>query len=468
MVKILPPAIVILGAACCLAQSNFRQWEAYGGGSDNIHYSSLKQITTGNVQKLKVAWTFDSGDAFQGSDIEANPIVVDGVMFAVTPKLRVVALDPQTGKQIWSFDALNGGRPTHKTRGVSYWREGNQSRILFSVEHELLSIDAQTGKLDPAFGKKGRVDMREAFDRPADQISISVRSPGVIYRDLIILGSTVSERLPSTPGDIRAYDVRTGKLRWTFHTIPHPGEVGYDTWPPDAWKTSGGANSWGGLAADLKRGLVYVPTGSAAFDFYGADRHGDNLFANSIICLDAATGKRKWHYQTVKHDVWDMDFPAAPALVTVRQKGKLVDAVAVPGKDGYVWVLNRETGESLFPVEERAFPASKVDGELLARSQKIPLKPAPFVRQEFNEGTVTRRSEAAHEAVLKQLNELDHGGRFLPPSMKGAVVFPGFAGGAEWGGGAYDPETHFFYVNANEIAYIVRLLHNHPRSILLI
>jgi quinoprotein glucose dehydrogenase len=451
-------AILTLSAVCCLAQSDFRGWPVYGGSSENIHYSSLKQINTTNVQKLKVAWVYESGDAYPGSDIEANPIVVDGVLFAITPKLRVVALQADSGKQIWSFDPLNGGRPTHKSRGLTYWKDGDQARIFFAVEHELLSINATTGELDSAFGKKGRVDMREAFDRPLDQVVVSVRNPGVIYRDLIVLGSTVSERLPSTPGDIRAYDVRTGKLRWTFHTIPRPGEIGHETWPPDAWKTSGGANNWAGLAVDVKRGFVYVPTGSAAFDFYGADRHGDNLFANSVICLDAATGKRKWHYQAVKHDVWDMDFPTAPLLVTVRHKGRLVDAVAQAGKDGYVYVLNRETGESLFPIEDRSVPVSTVDGELLARSQKIPLKPAPFVRQEFTEETVTRRTEAAHDAVLQQLRGMDHGPRFTPPSTRGTVVFPGFAGGAEWGGGAYDPETHIYYINANEIAYILRLL----------
>ena len=456
--------LILLWSVSCFGQSNFRGWEFYGGSPENIHYSSLQQINATNVQKLRVAWTFDSGDAFPGSDIECNPIVVDGVLFATTPKLRLVALQADTGKQIWSFDPLNGGRPTHKIRGLTYWKDGGQSRIFFAVDHELLSVDAKTGKLDLTFGKNGRVDLREAFDRPASEMVISVRTPGVIYKDLLILGSTVAEMLPATPGDIRAYDVHTGKLRWTFHTIPHPGEFGYETWPPDAWKTSGGANSWGGVVLDAKRGFVYVPTGSAAFDFYGADRHGDNLFANSLICLDASTGKRKWHYQAVKHDVWDMDFPTAPLLVTVRHNGKLVDAVAEPGKDGYVYVLNRDTGESLFPVEERAAPASTVDGELLAKSQKIPLKPAPFVRQEFTEETVTRRTEAAHDAVLKELRELDHGGRFIPPSTKGTVVFPGFAGGAEWGGGAYDPETHLYYINANEIAYIIRLLPYSPST----
>jgi quinoprotein glucose dehydrogenase len=447
-------AVALAVALGCSGQTGYSGWEASGGTYADLHYSSLKQINTGNVQQL----TYDSGDAYPDSGIECNPIIAGGVLYATTPKLHVAALDAATGKQLWTFDPLDGARPTHKNRGLTYWTDGKQARIFHQVGPILMSIDAKTGKLDMSFGDNGKVDLRNAFDRPASEIEITVRSPGMIYKDLLILGSTVSEWIPSAPGDIRAYDVHTGKLRWTFHTIPHPGEKGYETWPPDAWKTSGGANNWGGMALDEKRGAVYVPTGAAAFDFFGIDRHGDNLFANSIICLDAATGKLKWYYQTVRHDVWDMDLPAAPVLVTVRNQGKLVDAVAAASKDGYLYVLNRDTGESLFPTEERAVPASKIEGELLAKTQRVPLKPAPFARQEFNEDTVTRRTPEAHDAVLKALRELDHGGMFLPPTEHGTLVFPGFAGGAEWGAGAFDPETHLFYVNSNEIAFVLKLV----------
>jgi quinoprotein glucose dehydrogenase len=450
--------LMTLSVLCCAGQTAYRGWEVSGETPDDFHYSSLKQINTRNVRNLKMAWVFDSGDAYPGSGIECNPIVVEGVMYITTPKLHVVALDAASGKQIWMFDPLNGRRPTHKNRGLTYWTDGKQARIFHSAEHELMSIDANTGKLDPSFGHGGRVDMRTAYDRPVSEIVLTLRSPGVVYRDLLIVGSTVSEWLPSTPGDIRAYDVRTGKVRWTFHTIPHPGEPGYETWPPGAWKTSGGANNWGGMAVDLKRGTVFVPTGSAAFDFFGPDRHGDNLYANTLLCLDAGTGKLKWHYQSVRHDVWDMDLPTAPVLANVSSKGKSVDAVVQAGKDGYVYVLNRDTGESLFPVEERAVPASSIPGEQLAKMQKFPLKPLPFARQEFTEDTVTRRTPEAHEAVLKELRELQHGGRFLPPTTTGTLVFPGFAGGAEWGAGAFDPETHFYYVNANEIAHVLKLV----------
>ncbi len=440
------------------AADPYRGWKAFGGGPGNIHYSSLKQINRKNVGQLKVAWTYESGDATEKSDIQCNPIVVDGVMYVTTSKLRVVALDAATGKEIWSYDGLQGKRPSHKNRGLTYWTDGKMERLYLPLGPELLSIDTKTGKLDPAFGKDGRVDMRLAFDRPTDSVTISVTTPGVIYRDLIILGSSVPEALPSTPGDIRAYDVRTGELRWSFHTIPRPGEFGYNTWPKDAWRTTGGANNWAGLTVDEKRGLVFVPTGSAAFDFYGPDRHGDNLFANTILCLDASTGVRKWHYQTIKHDVWDLDFPQAPLLVQVKRDGKIIDAVAQAGKDGFIFVLNRETGESLFPVEERAVPASSVDGELVSKTQRFPVKPEPFVRQKFTEETVTHRTEAARKAVLEQLRTLDYGDRFTPPSLKGTVIFPGFGGGAEWGGSAFDPKTRLFYVNANEMAWILRLI----------
>jgi glucose dehydrogenase len=441
----------------CFAQDSFRGWDNVGGTPANLHYSALNQINTANVSRLRIAWTYDTGDAYPDSDIQCNPIIVNGIMYVTTPKLRVTAVNAATGKEIWRFDAGNGRAP-NRNRGVTYWTDGSQSRILVTIGHDLLSLDARTGKLDASFGNQGRVDLRTAFDRPLEEVSLTVTSPGAIYKDLIILGSSVAESLPSTAGDIRAYDVRTGKLRWTFHTIPHPGEFGYETWPPDAWKTSGAANNWAGMAVDTKRGLVYVPTGSAAFDFYGADRHGDDLFANTLLCLDAATGERKWHFQAVRHDVWDLDFPSPPTLITVRHEGKLVDAVAQAGKSGYIYVLDRETGKSLFPIEEQPIAVSPVDGELLAKSQPVPLKPAPFVRQELTNNMATTRTEAAHEAVVQQLKTLDHGNLFIAPSLKGTIYFPGLAGGAEWGGSAFDPETHVYYINANELGWIVRLV----------
>jgi quinoprotein glucose dehydrogenase len=449
--------LIALFASCVLfSQENYRSWRQVGG-PDNIHYSALNQINTGNVTSLHIAWKYESHDAYPESDIQCNPIIIDGVMFVTTPKLRVVAVDAATGKQIWSFDGVHARRAPHPNRGLTYWSDGKQSRILVTLGPDLLSLDAKTGFLDPNFGRGGRVNMRAAFP-PSDQaLAYSVTSPGVIYHDLIILGSSLPETLPAIPGDIRAYNVRTGQLAWTFHTIPHPGEFGYDTWPPNAWKTSGAANNWAGLVVDQQRGLAFIPTGSAAYDFYGADRHGNDLFADTLLCLDAATGKRKWHFQAVRHDIWDLDFPSAPLLVRCLSHGKLVDAVVQAGKSGYVYVLNRETGESLFPLTERVVPPSSVDGEQAVKSEPVPVKPAPFVRQDFTEATVTNRTKTAHQAVSEELQNLDHGPLFTPPSLKGSVFFPGPAGGAEWGGGAYDPETHLYYINANESSWIVRL-----------
>lgn len=447
----------MLLATCGFGQSALSNWKVTGGGPENLHYSSLKQINLDNVSRLAVAWRYESHDSYEGSDMQCNPIVIGRVMFVTTPKLRVVALDATSGREIWSFGETRGRRAPHPNRGVTYWSDGEQSRILVTIGTDLISLDAKTGKLDPGFGHAGKVDLREAFDPPLAGTSLTVTSPGVIYRDLLILGSSVAETLPATRGDIRAYDVRTGKLRWTFHTIPRPGEFGYDTWPPEAWKTSGGANNWAGMAVDQERGLVFAPTGSASFDFYGADRHGDDLFADTLLCLDAATGKRKWHFQGIRHDAWDLDFPSPPLLVQCLKDGKPVDAVVQAGKSGYVYVLDRETGKSLFPLVETPVPPSPLEGELLAKSEPVPLKPVPFIRQEFNEDTVTDRTAEAHRSVLEELRKLDHGKLFVPSSLKGTIFFPGPAGGAEWGGGAYDPETHLYYVNANEEPWLIRV-----------
>jgi quinoprotein glucose dehydrogenase len=449
--------LFLLLAACGFGQNSYTGWKVTGGGSENLHYSSLKQINLANVTSLKVAWRYESHDSYEGSDIQCNPIIIGRTMFVTTPKLRVVALDAASGKELWSFDELRSDRAPHPNRGLSYWSSGDQSRIFVTIGEKLISLDAKTGKLDSAFGAGGRVDLRKAFDPPLTDTSLTVTSPGVVYKDLIILGSSVSETLPATKGDIRAYDVRSGNLRWTFHTIPHPGEFGYDTWPPDAWQKSGAANNWTGMAVDQERGLVFAPTGSAAFDFYGADRHGDDLFADTLLCLDAATGKRKWHFQGVRHDAWDLDFPAPPTLVRTLRNGKPVDAVVQVGKSGYIYVLDRETGQSLFPLREEPVQPSPLEGELLAKTEPVPVKPAPFVRQEFTEDTVTKRTEAAHKAVLDEVKTLDHGKLFTPVSLKGTILFPGPAGGAEWGGGAYDPETHLYYLNANESSWVVRV-----------
>jgi quinoprotein glucose dehydrogenase len=426
------------------------------GGRYNIRYTELSQISPANVARLQVAWTWDAHEAFKDSEMQSNPIVVDGMLFATTPKMHVVALDAGTGREIWNFDASNGEpiQRRFRHRGVTIYKD----RVFASYRQWVWAIDRKTGKPIQSFGDDGRIDLRKGLDRPYETLSVSASSPGVIYDDMIVYGTAVPETLPGAPGDIRAYDVHTGKIRWTFHTIPHPGELGYDTWPPDAWKINGGANAWAGLSVDPTLGMIFAATGSASFDFYGANRIGDNLFADCVLALDARTGKRIWHFQGVKHDLWDLDFPAAPSLVTVTRNGKAVEAVAQITKTGFVFVLDRRTGTPLFPIEYRKVPASTLEGEKAALTQPFPLQPPPFTRQKFTEDMVTNRTPAAHAAVLEWLRKLDSGGMFTPPSTRGTVLMPGTDGGGEWGGAAYDPETGLLYVNSNEQPWIIRMV----------
>jgi quinoprotein glucose dehydrogenase len=451
----IPVLLIVLSAGAVSAD-----WPHYGGGPTNERYSPLRQITPENVKSLKVAWTYDTGDAFPGSEMQCQPVVAHGVMYAASPKLRVFALDAATGAVKWSFDPNKGApRPTRtRIRGLMYWERGDERRIYFAARHWLYALDARTGQPLPAFGQGGRIDLRQGFrERDPRTLSVGVNTPGVFYGDLLILGSIVPEGLPSAPGDIRAFDVHTGQQKWAFHTIPHPGEFGYDTWPRNAWRYSGGANAWAGVALDEKRGLVYASTGSAAYDFYGGNRHGDNLFANTILCLRAATGERVWHFQAVKHDIWDRDFPAAPSLITITRDDRQIDALAQIAKNGRTYVLDRETGQPVFPMEEVAAPASDVPGERTAPKQVLPALPPPFARQTFTEDMITTRTPEAHAAVRKQWEALRKRGEFEPPSQQGSILFPGMDGGGEWGGAAYDPRSGLLYVNANEMAWMVKL-----------
>ncbi|HWB87565.1 MAG TPA: PQQ-binding-like beta-propeller repeat protein [Bryobacteraceae bacterium] len=449
-------------------RTTYRDWKAYGGTPDNVHYSALTQINRDNVQHLTEAWRYDAGDASQGSEMECNPIIVDNVLYATTPTLRVIALNAATGKMLWTFDpteSTSRGRGLKAdNRGVAYWSSGSDQRIFTVARNNLWAVNAKTGKAIPSFGDEGHVDLRQGLGRDPDTVSITSTSPGRVYKDLFILGSTVPEDLPSAPGDIRAFDVRTGKVRWTFHTIPHPGEFGYDTWPKDAWKTSGGANDWGGMTLDEQRGMLFIPTGSAAADPYGADRHGDDLFANCLIALHADTGKLAWYFQAVKHDIWDRDFPAPPALITVKRGNRLIDAVAITTKSSTMFVFDRDTGKSLFPIEYRKVPSSDIDGEQTSPTQPFPVLPEPFAPQAFTEDIVTDRTPRAHQYVLDELKKYRHGGQFIPPSLQGTIVFPGLDGGGEWGGGAFDPATHLFYVNSDSMVSVIRLIERPKRE----
>jgi quinoprotein glucose dehydrogenase len=426
------------------------EWSSYGGSADGIRYSSLTQINRSNVGQLQVAWTYDAGEGPGGT--ECQPVVARGVLYGVTPHHNVVALDAATGRLIWRF--ASGIIGSGANRGVAYWIAGNERRVFAAVQHWIYALDGWTGKPIPGFGTNGRIDLREGLGRDPAMQSLALTTPGVVYKNLLIVGGRVPEALPAPPGDIRAYDVRTGKMRWSFHTIPHPGEAGYETWPRYAWKVSGSANNWAGMAVDTARGLVFVPTGSAASDFYGADRVGDNLFANTLLALDANTGKRVWHFQAVKHDIWDRDLPSPPSLVRVKRAGKWVDAVAQTTKSGHVYLFERAGGKPLFPIVYREYPASTVPGEMAARTQSLPVKPAPFARQVLTEDLLTTRTPEAHRWVVQRFRTF-HGGTPFVPFRAGqeTILFPGFDGGAEYGGCAFDPETGLLYVNANEMAW---------------
>jgi len=443
-----------------LASAASGDWPHYGGGPEQNRYSPLTQITPANVATLRAAWTYDTRDAFDGSEMQCQPVIVHGVLYATSPKLRVFALNAASGSEIWSFDTSRDMKPLTRTRirGLMYWERGDDRRIYFASRHWLYALDARTGRPLAKFGTDGRIDLREGFaGRDPRTLSIGVNTPGVFYRDLLILGSIVPEALPSAPGDIRAFDIDSGRLRWAFHTIPHPGEFGHDTWPPDAWKYTGGANAWAGLALDERRGFVYAATGSAAYDFYGANRRGDDLFANTILCLRAADGTRVWHFQGVKHDVWDRDFPAPPALITIRREGRRRDVLAQTAKNGRLYVLDRDTGRPLFPMERVQAPRSDIDGEQLAPTQLLPALPPPFTRQRFTADLITRRTPEAEKAVRAEWSALRKGGEFDPPSRQGTILFPGMDGGGEWGGTAFDPQSGFLYINANEMAWKVKL-----------
>jgi quinoprotein glucose dehydrogenase len=452
--------LLLLSAALALAADV--EWPV-NGGPDNIRYSTLTQINPSNISKLRVAWSYDAHDAFKDSEMQSNPIIVGGMLYATTPKLRVIALDAATGREIWSFDPNQGNAPQrrYRHRGVTVYKD----RVFFTHRNYLWALDRKTGKPIQPFGDDGRVDLRKGLDRPPESITISASSPGVIFEDMIVLGSTVPETLPGSPGHIRAFDVNTGKQRWIFHTIPHPGEFGYETWPAEAYKISGGANAWAGLSVDAKLGMIFAATGSASFDFYGSNRIGDNLFADCVLALDARTGKRIWHFQAIKHDVWDLDFPAAPSLVTVTRNGKKVEAVAQITKTGYVYVFDRRSGEPLFPIAYRKAPASTLDGEKLAETQPYPVKPPPFTRQAFTEEMVTNRTPEAHAAVLAMLRRFDSKGIFTAPSTRGTILMPGTDGGGEWGGAAFDPETALLYVNSNEQPWAIRMVTHDTTSL---
>ena len=436
--------------------SSVNNWSTYNGNAMGQHYSPLTQITPENVRQLKQVWRTDVGSA---GGLQANPLMVGRTLFTYSPTLQVVALDGATGKQLWTFDSQVVGR--QPSRGFTYWTDGKQARLFAYIMNFLYALDPANGQPIPSFGEGGRLDMRKDLDSDFTQNTVALTSPGTLYKDSLVLGFRAPETSPAPHGDIRAYNVLTGKLIWSFHTIPHPGEPGYKTWPEGAWQTAGAANNWAGSVVDEVRGIVYVPTGSAVSDFYGADRTGDDLYANTLLALDARTGKLLWHFQGVHHDIWDRDFPSPPVLVTVQHEGKPVDAVAQTTKQGFVFLFDRVTGKSLFPIEEHPFPTSDVPGEVTSKTQPIPLAPAPFARQRLTADMLTTRTSDAHAWAVEQFKSMRGDGQFLPFTVgKQTVTFPGFDGGAEWGGPAVDPKSGVIYINANDLPWTGGLVQN--------
>ena len=450
-VRLVVIAGVVSGTMVAAAAGGPRDvdWPVYGGQKTGDRYSGLTQINRKNVRKLKVAWTFNTGEK---GGLQTSPLIVGQTMFVYTPTQKVVALDAATGKELWRFDS--GLRSTQADRGFSFWMSGEEKILFADVSYNIWALDPDTGKPIASFGDGGKIDLREGLGTESPVGQVTVTTPGVVYKDLLITGFRTAEAKPAAHGDIRAYDVHTGALRWAFHTIPHPGEQGYETWPAQAWKYTGAANNWAGMVVDEQRGIVYVPTGSAASDFYGADRAGNDLYANTLLALDANTGKRLWHFQGVHHDLWDRDFPSPPALVTVKHDGQAVDAVAQTTKHGVLYLFDRVTGKPLFPVEERSFPASDTPGEWTSPTQPMPTTPEPYARQRLTEEMLTTRTPEAHAWAVEQFKTFRSEGQFVPLSRdRQTVVFPGFDGGAEWGGPAVDVTTGVIYINSNDIAW---------------
>jgi len=464
LMLLLPALCLVISCKKHLAPGD-NGWQTYAGTKEGNRYSSDDGINKENVNQLKIAWIYSSGDkdSANRSQNQCNPIIVNGILYGTSPKLKLFALDAATGKQKWVFDpakqpSAKGDDPMayYKVcRGVVYWADenGDNKRIFYSAGSKTYAVDAENGQLIKDFGKGGYLDLTVDLGRKTSSF-VSGTTPGVIYHNLLIIGTRVAESEDAAPGHIRAYDALTGRLKWIFHTIPHPGEKGFETWlDSTAWKRLGAANSWAGMALDEKRGIVYVPTGSIGGDFYGGNRKGPDLFANCLLALDAATGKYIWHYQVVHHDLWDRDLPANPNLVTLKRNGKTIDAVAQITKHGYIFVFDRTNGNPVFPIVEKPVPQNALPGEQPWPTQPIPSLPEPFARQHFGPEDVTDLSPETHKEMLEKYNKVKYNTMFTPPTKDGAWIFPGFDGGGEWGGAAVDPETKIMYISNTELPW---------------
>lgn len=431
-------------------------WVTSGGDPEHQRYSALTQINRDNVKQLEVAWTYRTGhNKSKDEKLNAEPLVFDGILYAVSAAMELIAVNAQTGEEIWRFNPYREGENVFLglNRGHTAWVKGEQRRIVYGASNYLYVVDAHTGKAVETFGDKGRVDLREGLRR--DPRKVSVTSPGapMVFEDLVMVGTATGDAKGSAPGDIRAYNINTGEIEWTFHTIPLPGEFGYDTWPEDYWKTGGASNAWTGLSLDTENGIVYAPTGSPSYDNYGADRHGDNLYGDSLIAIDARTGKRVWHFQTVHHDLWDRDLSSVPTIGTLTRDGKSRKATFLPTKQGHLFVLDSKTGEPLFPIEERPVPAGNIPGEWYSPTQPFPAQIPPFTRQHITEADVTDFTPEIKEEALAMFRSVRHEGPYTPVGEdKPTLIFPSLNGGANWGGASYDPATQMLYINSCEEA----------------
>ncbi len=457
--------LLFLSAVSCAPPHPERRvgsdWPVYRGSHQANQYSPLDQINHRNVDQLQVAWTFKTGDAGGNTSIQCNPIIIGDWLYATSPGGRCIALNAATGEERWSFDPRSLGElevvQSGVNRGVAFWKGETEARIFHSAGYRLFALDALSGSPREDFGKGGYIDLRENLGKPKESVAIGMTSPGVVFEDLLIIGSSLTESYGASPGHIRAYDVRSGELAWIFHTIPQAGDPAHQTW---SWTESfdyGGANAWGGLSLDTLRGWVFAGTGSPTYDFYGAGRQGKNLYGNCVLALDARTGSLQWHYQVVRHDLWDYDLPCAPNLVTLELGGERVDAVAQITKMGHVFVLDRQTGEPLFPVRERRVPASDLPGESAWPTQPIPQKPPPFTRQGISRHDLNDLHPEWAAEAREAFRAMRGGPLFTPPSQAGTIMMPGTRGGGEWGGAAFDPASGTLFVNANEYPSIVEM-----------
>ncbi len=453
--------IILLLVVACRSKVD-REWHHYLGDSESSHFSAISQINKENVSQLQEVWRYSTADKDpeNRSQIQCNPLIINGILYGSSAKLKFFAVEAATGKEIWTFNPFEEDYQQFGmgvNRGLAYWEGAGKQKLLVTAGANLYCIDAKTGKLSTEFGDQGIVDLRLGLGRDIKDRFIVANSPGVVYQDLLILGSRVSEESGAAPGHVRAFNVHNGNIEWVFNTIPKVGEFGSDTWPTGAHETIGGANAWCGMSLDKKSGVLYVPTGSASYDFYGADRIGENLFANCIIAIDAKTGKRIWHYQVVHHDLWDRDLPAPPNLTTINVDGKKIDVVAQITKSGHVFILDRKTGKPVFPIPEVAVDTSRLPNEKAWPTQPIPSKPPPFARQSFTNADINNMSEANYDYNAQLLAPTLTGKQFIPPSEEGTIIFPGFDGGGEWGGAAVD-DNGIMYVNANEMPWILTMV----------